>query len=209
MAYAAEEIGLFGSREITQGYRTIDVAGVLQLDLTNYKGSAQDIAIVTDFTDPDLNRLLRELITTYVGATYVDTRCGYGCSDHASWHLRGLPAAFPTEAAFDDVNPAMHSPYDTFDPAVDNADHALKFAKLAAAFVAEVAKGTVPPPPPPPPPDAGSTSPDAGVEAPDAGEPPDEAGDPDSPLLGCSHASPGLALALLALAASVNRRSRR
>ena len=53
MAYAAEEVGLRGSQDIANTYRSQgkNVVSVLQLDMTNHKGSAQDIVFITDYTD--------------------------------------------------------------------------------------------------------------------------------------------------------------
>ena len=41
MAYAAEEVGLRGSKEIAEDYkrRNINVLSYVQFDMTNYKGS--------------------------------------------------------------------------------------------------------------------------------------------------------------------------
>ena len=50
MAYAAEEVGLFGSADIAQTYKnqSKNVLGVLQFDMTNYKGSSFDVGINSD-----------------------------------------------------------------------------------------------------------------------------------------------------------------
>ena len=44
---------------------------------------------------------------------------------------------------FDDMNPFIHTRDDTLAASGDEASHALKFAKLAAAFMAELAGGRV------------------------------------------------------------------
>ena len=54
MAYAAEEVGLRGSADIAAQHRNANanVVGVLQLDMTNYKGTPTvDFALVTDHTN--------------------------------------------------------------------------------------------------------------------------------------------------------------
>ncbi|MBA5760487.1 M20/M25/M40 family metallo-hydrolase, partial [Escherichia coli] len=45
VGYAAEEAGLLGSKAIAKQFRTqnANVVGVLQLDMTNYKGDPKDI----------------------------------------------------------------------------------------------------------------------------------------------------------------------
>jgi bacterial leucyl aminopeptidase len=148
MAYAAEEIGLRGSQEIAGAHRSAgaDVVGVLQLDMTNFKGSSADMALLTDFTNAPQNQFLERLIDTYVGASRTTTRCGYGCSDHASWHNAGYPASMPFEAVFGQHNRQIHTARDTLTRSFGTANHALKFARLAAAYVAELAKGDLTPP---------------------------------------------------------------
>ena len=147
MAYAAEEVGLRGSADIAQQFRNADrnVAGVLQLDMTNYKGSpAQDIVLITDRTDAGQNGFLAFLIQTYLpGLAQSTSQCGYGCSDHASWYARGYPASFPFESLIGDDNPNIHTANDTLAASGGDARHALKFAKLAAAYMAELAKGSL------------------------------------------------------------------
>ena len=46
-------------------------------------GSIEQIGVITDNVDPDLTDFLRKLIDEYAGLPWVDTACGYGCSDHA------------------------------------------------------------------------------------------------------------------------------
>ena len=148
IAYAAEEVGLRGSRGIVADVQAkgVNVVGVLQLDMTNYKGSEKDIYLITDFTNAAQNTFVGKLIDTYVGATWGTDVCGYGCSDHAAWHEAGFPASMPAEARFANVNPMIHTTGDTLAMSGNNAAHALKFARLATAFAAELAKGTAGPP---------------------------------------------------------------
>jgi leucyl aminopeptidase len=144
MAYAAEESGLLGSDEIARAYKNqnVNVVGVLQLDMTNYKGSAGDIYIFTDFTNPAQNTFVGDLVTTYLpGLVKGNSSCGYACSDHASWTARGYPASFPFESKFNQHNPFIHSPLDDLAHSGGTAKHSVKFSRLAAAYMAEVAKG--------------------------------------------------------------------
>jgi leucyl aminopeptidase len=147
MAYAAEEVGLRGSAGIAADFRSRNenVIGVIQLDMTNYKGTANaDIVIFTDFTNAAQNTFIQNLITTYQPTLAIGTSsCGYGCSDHASWHNRNYPASMPAEATFADTNNALHTVNDTIARSNNNANHALKFTKLALSFVGELAKGTL------------------------------------------------------------------
>ncbi|MES2319622.1 MAG: M20/M25/M40 family metallo-hydrolase [Pseudomonadota bacterium] len=152
IGYAAEEAGLRGSQAIAQNFKAnnINVVGVMQLDMTNYKGSAGDIYIYTDYTDSLQNTFVGNLITTYQPTLVIGyDKCGYGCSDHASWTAAGYPASMPFETTFTQDNPYIHTANDTFANAGGQANHSLKFARLAASFAIELGSDGpgVPPPP--------------------------------------------------------------
>jgi leucyl aminopeptidase len=108
--------------------------------MTNYQGSAKDIWLMKDFTSAEQNNFLIRLIDTYVGATWGLDACGYACSDHASWYRAGVPASMPFEARMRDRNKTIHSAKDTLETSGNNADHAIKFARLATAYAIELAK---------------------------------------------------------------------
>lgn len=145
MAYAAEEVGLRGSNAIAAAYlaENKNVVGVLQLDMTNFRGSQGfDVVMITDFTNAAQNQFIRDLLTTYQpGLTIGNSTCGYACSDHAAWHNRGYVASFPFEAPFNNSNNAIHTVNDTIARSNNNANHAVRFTKLAASYVGELAKG--------------------------------------------------------------------
>jgi leucyl aminopeptidase len=143
MAYAAEEVGLRGSQLIVRDYkrRGLHVVGALQLDMTNYQGSDRDIWLMKDFTSAPQNAFLIALLDTYVGATWGLDACGYACSDHAAWYRAGVPASMPFESRMRDHNQAIHTRGDTLETSDANAAHALKFARLAAAYAIELGKG--------------------------------------------------------------------
>lgn len=146
MGYAAEEVGLRGSSAIASDYRSQNknVVGAFQLDMTNYQGSSNDIYIVDDYTNSAQNTFLKQLAQTYLNDLNIGTtRCGYACSDHASWHNRGYTVSFPFESAFNNSNPYIHTKNDTISISNGNALHAVKFGKLAAVYVAELAKGDI------------------------------------------------------------------
>ena len=142
MAYAAEEVGLLGSKAIAQEFKTnrVNVIGVMQLDMTNYKGSSdQDIVMMTDFTNEDQNQFIGRLIDEYLpGLSWGYDRCGYACSDHASWTNAGFPASMPFEAKKADMNGRIHTANDTISRSNGNANHAAKFAKMGISFVVEL-----------------------------------------------------------------------
>jgi len=141
IAYAAEEVGLRGSQEIARSFKEkkMDVVGVLQLDMTNYKGSANDIYLLTDYTDSQQNDFLAQLLRTYLpDLKFGYDKCGYACSDHASWSAQGYAASMPFESSLSRRNPYIHSTKDTFASSGNQAGHALKFARLAAAYAVEL-----------------------------------------------------------------------
>jgi bacterial leucyl aminopeptidase len=147
MGYAAEEVGLRGSRAIAEAFRNgnVNVVGVLQLDMTNYKsGSVEDMQLITDYSNADMQTFVVGLFDHYLapsGLTRGTYTCGYGCSDHASWTSAGYPAAMMFEAG--DVQgyfPYIHTTSDTLANMGESAQHSVKFAKLALAFLGEMGK---------------------------------------------------------------------
>jgi leucyl aminopeptidase len=141
IAYAAEEVGLRGSQDIARSFKQGNsaVLGVLQLDMTNYKGTANDIVLFTDYTDSKQNAFLAQLVSTYLPSLKLGyDKCGYACSDHASWQAQGFPTSMPFESSFARDNPAIHTAKDTYANSGGQAAHALKFARLAAAFAIEL-----------------------------------------------------------------------
>ncbi|WP_126284427.1 M28 family metallopeptidase [Burkholderia stagnalis] len=143
IGYAAEEAGLLGSKAIAKQFRAqnANVVGVLQLDMTNYKGDAKDIYLITDYTNAAQNTYLSNLARTYLPELTVGTsQCGYACSDHASWNSQGYPASFPFEADKND-SPYIHTVNDTLENSDRQANHALKFGKLALAYAVDLGNG--------------------------------------------------------------------
>jgi leucyl aminopeptidase len=136
--YAAEEAGLKGSQEIVSKYVStgVQVYGMLNSDMTGYPTSTPQYAIVTDFANPVLTEVLRMVAKTYQKLPIVDTRCGYGCSDHASWHRANIPVAHHHEATARTHNPQIHTTGDTF--SLISLDHAVEFLKATVGFVVEM-----------------------------------------------------------------------
>ena len=147
IAYAAEEVGLRGSGEIADKYKSEDrnVIAALQMDMTGFKSSERDVYLINDFVSPELNSFLTTLLQEYNSSgahkiTHAETSCGYACSDHHSWTRNGVHAAFPFEAAFADYNRAIHTPQDTVSTLDATGAHQARFAKLGIEFLIETAK---------------------------------------------------------------------
>lgn len=142
IAHAGEEGGLLGSRQVAANYRGrgANVVGMMQLDMTANQGSVDDVYLMTDYTNAAQNDFIKELAHIYLPALRIGhDRCGYACSDHASWFAEGYPASHPFESTKRDINPKLHTPRDTVESFGGHANHAIKFARLAAAFAVELA----------------------------------------------------------------------
>jgi bacterial leucyl aminopeptidase len=139
--YAAEERGLVGSQFVVEHFQhqLIAVKAAIQFDMTGYRAKADDptMWVYTDYTDKGLSSFVAKLIDTYVHVPVDYSRCGYGCSDHASWTDIGVPSAFPCESNFAAHNPNIHTPSDTM--AHLSLEHMTNFSKLAIAFAIELA----------------------------------------------------------------------
>lgn len=147
MGYAAEEVGLRGSRAIATAFANAgtNVVGVLQLDMTNYKsGAVDDMRLITDYSNAGLKDFLVALFDAYLaprGLTRGAYTCGYGCSDHAAWTSAGYPAAMMFEAGDPGgYFPYIHTTADTLAYMGESAQHSVKFAWLGLAFLAELGK---------------------------------------------------------------------
>ena len=147
IGYAAEEVGLRGSNAIAQSFRAadMDVHAVLQVDMTNYKsGAVRDMRLISDYSSEALKSFSGQLFDVYLaprGYTRGTYACGYACSDHASWTAAGYPSAMMFEAG--DINggyPYIHTTRDTLASMGDSAQHSVKFAQFALAFLGETAK---------------------------------------------------------------------
>ncbi len=139
--YAAEERGLVGSQYVVQDFldKKISVKAAIQFDMIGYRMSPNDSTmwVYKDYTDQTLTTFISKLITYYLHVPVKTATCGYGCSDHASWHDAGIPAAFPCETDFEHHNRAIHTSEDTIDKLTP--EHILNFTKLGVALALELA----------------------------------------------------------------------
>jgi len=141
--YSAEEGGLLGSQAVARDYeaRAVNVLAMSQFDMTAWvkKGTKEAVGVITDFTDSALTKFNKALIEQYLDIPFVETKCGYACSDHASWSKAGYPSIFTIESKFEESNKFIHSGNDRIDISDEfSFDHMLEFAKLAAAFAIEL-----------------------------------------------------------------------
>ncbi len=138
MAYAGEEVGLLGSQDIANDYRNQkkSVVATLQLDMTGFPGSGNQVVFITDNVSPELTHFSQKLMDVYVKTRWSSDRCGYACSDHASWTKAGYPSVMPFEATMSGDNKDIHTTRDLISKLDFN--HASAFTRLALSFVAEL-----------------------------------------------------------------------
>lgn len=142
--YAGEESGLLGSAEIARDYKAQnkDVVGVVQLDMTSFAGAGSNtIASMSDFTSAWMRSYFVGINDAYVKAKILDDRCGYGCSDHASWYKQGYPTLMPAEAPMSTMNHKLHTAKDLIDSQT-SFSHAALFAKAAVGIALDLGNST-------------------------------------------------------------------
>lgn len=161
--YSAEEGGLLGSQDIFKSYESDGrvVKAMLQQDMTGYvqgtldAGKPESVGVITDFVDPGLTKFIKTVIEQvrlwllgssqirdansllqYCDIPWVETKCGYACSDHASASKAGYPSAFVIESAFEDSDPYIHGTDDSIKYL--SFDHMLQHAKMTLGLVYEL-----------------------------------------------------------------------
>ncbi len=138
--YAAEEQGLVGSSYVVRNFKNKNIAleAVLHFDMTGYQETPENkIYMLNDFVDSELTNFVADLARTYVKTEVGTTRCGYACSDHASWTRKGYRAAATFESDFSNSSPYIHLATDT--PDKISIEHMSRFAKVGIAFIGELA----------------------------------------------------------------------
>ena len=140
MGFAAEEDGMFGSREIAKEFRdqSRKISGMLQFDMIGYRLTDIDIYLVDDNTNKQQNLFLENLMDRYMSdVRHGRMKCGYACSDHSSFHAQNFPASMAFEApSVYDLSPLYHTSRDT---EVD-AKFMKNYVRLALSYIAELAK---------------------------------------------------------------------
>ncbi|KAK3389621.1 hypothetical protein B0H63DRAFT_464062 [Podospora didyma] len=143
--YSAEEGGLLGSQAIFSSYEKEgrDIKAMLQQDMTGFitrtieAGKVESVGVIVDFVDPNLTDFIKKVIVEYCEIPFVETKCGYACSDHASASKAGYPSAFVIESAFEYSDNKIHSTEDLIKYL--SFDHMLQHARLTLGFGYELA----------------------------------------------------------------------
>jgi leucyl aminopeptidase len=133
--YAAEEIGLVGSKEMAEEYRRTNknVLSMVQFDMNAYANNHPKITFVSNGTDSSLNRQLQDLVSHYNSIPAATGFLMFGSSDHAAWAGQGFPVAFPTEDPFG-FNRKIHTPDDTL-ANINSPKQIEEFGKLGVAYL--------------------------------------------------------------------------
>ncbi|KAK5133831.1 Leucine aminopeptidase 1 [Meristemomyces frigidus] len=143
--YSAEEGGLLGSQAIFSAYERAgrDVKAMLQQDMTGYThatiaaGEPESVGVITDFVDPGLTTFIKKVVDSYCSIPWIETKCGYACSDHASASKAGYPSAFVIESDFKYSDKKIHTTDDKMEYL--DFDHMLQHARLTLGLAYELA----------------------------------------------------------------------
>lgn len=115
-AYAAEEIGLIGSRDIAQRYQKDGkkVVSMMQIDMAAYSTdpSNSTIYLISNDSSYEQRRMAKDFMQSYKFSDFKVSPLSGGTSDHKAWHERGYPSLFAFEDP-DNHNPHIHTSNDT------------------------------------------------------------------------------------------------
>lgn len=79
----------------------------------------------------------RPSVQAYCTIPYIETKCGYACSDHASASKAGYPSAFVIESDFKYSDKKIHTTEDKIE--FLDFDHMLQHARLTLGLAYELA----------------------------------------------------------------------
>lgn len=142
--YSAEEGGLLGSQAIFSDYekKRRDIKAMLQQDMTGFvqrtidAGKPESVGVITDYVDPALTVFIKKVIEEYCEIPWVETKCGYACSDHASASKAGYPSAFVIESEFSQSDDHIHGTEDLIKYL--SFDHMLQHARMTLGLAYEL-----------------------------------------------------------------------
>ncbi len=138
--YAAEEIGLVGSKEMAEDYkqRNVNVISMVQFDMNAFAKNNAKITFVTNGTDSSLTSQMKSLAGMYNDIPNATGFLLFGSSDHAAWAGQGFPVAFPTEDPFG-FNRKIHTKDDTM-ANINSPKQIEEFGKLGVAYFMDFGK---------------------------------------------------------------------
>jgi bacterial leucyl aminopeptidase len=110
---------------------------MLNLDMCGFNNGQNTIGVALDYVDPKTTSFIKKLIPQYSNLKFADIRCGYACSDHASWQRAGYRSGHYFEAApLSNMNRNIHTARDLV--ALLDLKRALEFAKVGVSFAVEL-----------------------------------------------------------------------
>lgn len=138
--YSAEEAGLLGSQDVFRSYykQNKQVVAMLQQDMTGYvqDPSNEHVGVITDYVSPGLTNFIKLIVSKYLSIPYVETKCGYACSDHGSATKNGYPSAFVIESDYKKTNKYIHTTMDTLDRL--SYDHMAQHSRIVIGMIMEL-----------------------------------------------------------------------
>lgn len=137
-AYAAEEVGLYGSAQMAKSYAASGrkIVGMLQMDMNAYSTSdnTNKIFLVSTDTSGVLRRGLKDLLDLYLGGNYTEMSlaASSGTSDHKSWTNNGFHTVFPFEHP-QNYNKTLHTTQDV--SSILDFNLSARFGKMATLWL--------------------------------------------------------------------------
>jgi bacterial leucyl aminopeptidase len=136
-----------------------DMTGFVQKTIDS--GMPESVGVITDFVDKGLTDFIKKVITEvrffipfripcpqpravdrltrkfqYCNIPFVETKCGYACSDHASASKAGYPSAFVIESSFENSDDHIHGTEDLIKYL--SFEHMLEHARMTLGLVYEL-----------------------------------------------------------------------
>jgi len=110
---------------------------MLNMDMTGFNNGQNTMGIALDYTESTSTNFLRKCVSEYSNLKIADIRCGYACSDHASFQRSGYRSSHIFEAApTSNMNRAIHTANDVISRL--QLDRALEFVKSALGNTIEL-----------------------------------------------------------------------
>jgi len=139
--YAAEELGLLGSQDIAQAYKTQQriVHSMMQLDMTGYvyRGSLKIGVAHDQFVSASLAKFVTQLVDEYTLNGWTESNCAHACSDHASFTRAGYRAIYPPSRPLQaGLNPHVHTINDIKENM--NFTRMVEYGKLGISYIVEL-----------------------------------------------------------------------
>ena len=148
-AFAAEELGLFGSEQYAARCQQqgMNIAGYFNIDMSGYlkEGDEMQISLIFPSTATPLANYFLNISDIYFPEIPITTRANLpgGDSDHTSFNQKGFYGIWTFEN-WDACSPFIHRPADTIGPSVNNPEQCRLFTQVNLASMAILADTKIP-----------------------------------------------------------------